>query len=161
MPLALKLRQTLTKIADRVCHIAQSISFYSDALIPGTLLTLKGLLCPGLANIQKQQTTPPMSESFIGKPAKPELIPQTPPFLSSYTLSHYSHAIEECAHSYSTYIQGCMPDSLGTAPIPQSPLKLFKLSILYLLTLPHLLLPIEITIKALVHSSSFFSLPLD
>lgn len=161
MPLALKLRKTLTKVAARGCQVVISISFYSDALIFGTLLTLERLLLPGLANTQKQQITLSVSESFIGKPAKPEFISQTPPFLSSYTLSHYSHAIQECTCYYSACTKGCVLDNLGTAPIPQSPLKLFKLSILYLLTLPHLLLPIEITIKALIHSSSFFSLPPD
>lgn len=130
MPLALKLRQTLTKVAARGCQVVLSISFYSDALISGTLLTLEGPLLAGLANTQRQQITPPVSESFIDKPAKPELISQIPPFLSSYTLSHYCHAIEKCAHYYTACTQGCVPDNLGTVPIPQSPLKLFKLSIL-------------------------------
>ena len=45
---------------------------------------------------------------------------------------------------------------LGTSPMPQSLLKLFKLASPKLLTLPHPFLPRETTIKALAHCSSLF-----
>ena len=48
---------------------------------------------------------------------------------------------------------------LVIAPVAQSPLKFFKLTVLNLITLPYLAVPIETTIKALAHAFTTFLLP--
>ena len=52
----------------------------------------------------------------------------TPPFLRSYTLGHYSSAREQYTHNYSVPMPESDTSQLATAPVSQSPLKLFKLA---------------------------------
>ena len=51
-----------------------------------------------------------------------------PPFLSSYTLGHYSFAREQYSHNYNVPMPESDIRQLATAPVSQSPLKLFKLA---------------------------------
>ena len=79
------------------------------------------------------------SVPFICKVTNPESIPDTS-ISQIYTLGHYSALI----------LLGPDAEQPRTAPTPKYLLKIIKLSSLSLLTVPHSVLPVEMTIKILV-----------
>lgn len=68
--------------------------------------------------------------------------PQPPPLSSSHTPGHYPPAL---------ITQWLDARQLGTAPVPQSLLKLFKLANPQSAYLPHPLVPVETIVKAFAH----------
>ena len=121
-----------------LCNNQHLYFLCSDALTSGVLLTPEGPLCAG--QFLETVNNVPLSMSFKCGPLKPAPTPQSPYLSSFHTLGHHPSAL---------IIPGSDTRQLGTVPMSQSLLNLFKLANPKSVYLPLLFLPAETTRKDL------------
>lgn len=120
------------------------MSFIFDALMLWHLRLVdpRGTAPPRISQFLERVNNSPARALFKYKPTNSEPTPHPPPLSGSHTLSHSPCAL------ITTGLDTRQPE---IAPVPLSPLKLLKPANVKPAYLASLFLPVETTIKSLVH----------